>query len=135
MLHGGPGGSTADRGRPIGGRDAGLIPASTDFRSDVDVRVATFNVNGVNGRLPRLLDWLAETRPDVVCLQELKTDDAKFPHKALGQSGYRAVWHGQRAFHGVAILANGSMPAERRRGLPGARRAEAAWPRRACPPR
>jgi len=67
------------------------------------VKVATFNVNGVNGRLPRLLNWLAETRPDVVCLQELKTDDTKFPHKALGQSGYLAVWHGQRAFHGVAI--------------------------------
>jgi exodeoxyribonuclease-3 len=83
------------------------------------VKIATFNVNGVNGRLPRLLEWLAETAPDVVCLQELKTDDTKFPHKALGDAGYGAVWHGQRAFHGVAILAKSETPTETRRGMPG----------------
>jgi exodeoxyribonuclease-3 len=83
------------------------------------VRIATYNVNGVNGRLPRLLEWLEETRPDVVCLQELKTDDSRFPARALTEAGYGAVWHGQRAHHGVAILAKDETPEEVRRGLPG----------------
>ena len=83
------------------------------------MRVATYNVNGINGRLPRLLEWLAEARPDVVCLQELKTDDSKFPVRALADAGYGAVWHGQRAHHGVAILARDETPREVRRGLPG----------------
>jgi exodeoxyribonuclease III len=83
------------------------------------VKVATFNVNGVNGRLPRLREWLAETSPDVVCLQELKTDDTKFPAKPLAEDGYGALWHGQRAFHGVAILAKDETPRETRRGVPG----------------
>lgn len=82
---------------------------------------ATFNVNGVNGRLPRILDWLKERKPDVVCLQELKTDDSKFPAQAFEQAGYGAIWHGQRAHHGVAILAKGRAPVETRRGLPGER--------------
>jgi exodeoxyribonuclease-3 len=89
-------------------------------RDEADaIKVATYNVNGVNGRLPRLLDWLRETSPGVVCLQELKTDDSKFPIKALSAAGYGAVWHGQRAFHGVAILAQGDTPVETRRGMPG----------------
>ena len=83
------------------------------------MKIATFNVNGVNGRLPRLLEWLAETRPDVACLQEIKTDDSRFPAKAIEAAGYGAVWHGQRAHHGVAILARGEVPVEVRRGLPG----------------
>lgn len=83
------------------------------------MRFATFNVNGVKGRLPRLLEWLAETRPDVVCLQEIKTGDATFPAKALEDAGYGAVWHGQRSHHGVAVLARGETPREVRRGLPG----------------
>ncbi|MGE5094391.1 MAG: exodeoxyribonuclease III [Betaproteobacteria bacterium] len=83
------------------------------------MKIATFNVNGVNGRLPRLLEWLAETAPDVACLQEIKTDDTKFPWKALEAAGYGAVWHGQRSHHGVAILARGEKPVEIRRGLPG----------------
>jgi exodeoxyribonuclease-3 len=83
------------------------------------VRIATFNVNGVNGRLPRLLEWLAETRPDVACLQEIKTSDDRFPAKALEAAGYGAVWHGQRSHHGVAVLARGRVPRERRRGMPG----------------
>ena len=83
------------------------------------IKIATYNVNGVNGRLPTLLQWLAETSPDVVCLQELKTDDSKFPARAIENAGYGAVWHGQRAHHGVAILARGETPAEIRRGLPG----------------
>jgi exodeoxyribonuclease-3 len=83
------------------------------------MKIATYNVNGVNGRLPRLVEWLAETHPDVVCLQEIKTDDTKFPAKALADAGYGAIWHGQRAHHGVAILARGEAPREIRRGLPG----------------
>src|SRR5215212_8081650 len=83
------------------------------------MKIATYNVNGVNGRLPRLVEWLDETAPDIVCLQELKTDDTKFPVKALETAGYGALWHGQRAHHGVAILARGETPRELRRGLPG----------------
>ena len=83
------------------------------------MRIATFNVNGVNGRLPRLLEWLAESKPDIVCLQEIKTGDATFPADALQAAGYGAIWHGQPRHHGVAILARGEVPIERRRGLPG----------------
>jgi exodeoxyribonuclease-3 len=83
------------------------------------MRIATFNVNGVNGRLPVLLRWLAETSPDVACLQELKTSDEKFPIAALRDAGYDAVWHGQKSYNGVAILARGALPVETRRGLPG----------------
>ena len=83
------------------------------------MKIATYNVNGVNGHLPLLLDWLRETAPDIACLQELKTDDSKFPAAAIEAAGYGAVWHGQRAHHGVAILAKGAAPVERRRGLPG----------------
>lgn len=83
------------------------------------MRIATYNVNGVNGRLPRLVEWLQETSPDIVCLQELKTDDSKFPAGALEAAGYGAVWHGQRSHHGVAILGKGETPREIRRGLPG----------------
>jgi exodeoxyribonuclease-3 len=83
------------------------------------VKIATYNVNGVNGRLPRILEWLAETHPDIVCLQELKTDDSKFPVRAIEDAGYGAIWHGQRSHHGVAILAKGVKPNEIRRGLPG----------------
>jgi len=83
------------------------------------VKIATYNVNGVNGRLPRILDWLSEASPDVVCLQELKTDDSKFPALAFENAGYSAVWHGQRSHHGVAILTRGARPDELRRGLPG----------------
>ena len=83
------------------------------------MKIATYNVNGVNGRLPRLLEWLSASAPDIACLQELKTDDTKFPIRAIEEAGYGAVWHGQRAHHGVAILAKGETPAETRRGLPG----------------
>lgn len=83
------------------------------------MKIATYNVNGVNGRLPRVVEWLEETQPDVVCLQEIKTDDTRFPAKPLATVGYHAVWHGQRAHHGVAILARSGIPREIRRGLPG----------------
>ncbi len=69
--------------------------------------------------LPCLLEWLAETAPDIVCLQELKTDDTKFPARALEDAGYGAIWHGQKSHHGVAVLARGEVPKEIRRGLPG----------------
>ena len=83
------------------------------------MKVATYNVNGVNGRLPRLLEWLDETKPDIVCLQEIKTTDAKCPARVLAAAGYGSIWHGQRSHHGVAILAKGERPVEIRRGLPG----------------
>jgi exodeoxyribonuclease-3 len=83
------------------------------------MKIATFNVNGVNGRLPRLLEWLHEEQPDIVCLQEIKTSDPRFPAEPLQLAGYGAVWHGQPSHHGVAILARDAQPRERRRGLPG----------------
>lgn len=83
------------------------------------MKVATYNVNGVNGRLPRLLEWLDETKPDIVCLQEIKTTDEKCPARALADASYGSIWHGQRSHHGVAILAKGERPVEIRRGLPG----------------
>jgi len=83
------------------------------------VKIATYNVNGINGRLDILLRWLDEAKPDIVCLQELKTPSNKFPHKALERVGYGAIWHGQKSWNGVAILARGQEPLETRRGLPG----------------
>ena len=81
--------------------------------------IATYNVNGVNGRLPVLLRWLKERQPDIVCLQELKAPEEKFPNRDLEKAGYRAIWHGQKSWNGVAILAKGALPLETRRGLPG----------------
>ena len=83
------------------------------------MKIATFNVNGVNGRLSVLLRWLKDTNPDVACLQELKASDEKFPEQALAEAGYKAVWHGQKSYNGVAILSRGGAPVERRRGLAG----------------
>jgi exodeoxyribonuclease III len=83
------------------------------------MKVATFNVNGFKGRLPRLLEWLEETRPEIACLQEIKTGDATFPIEVVEAAGYHAVWHGQPRHHGVAILARAEKPIEVRRGLPG----------------
>jgi exodeoxyribonuclease-3 len=81
--------------------------------------IATYNVNGINGRLPSLLAWLEEATPDVVCLQELKAPDEKFPEAAIRAAGYGAIWHGQKSWNGVAILARGAKPVETCRGLPG----------------
>ena len=83
------------------------------------MKIATFNVNGVNGRLPVLLRWLAEAKPDVVCLQELKAPQEKFPQAAIREAGYGAIWHGQKSWNGVAILARDRDPVENRRDLPG----------------
>ncbi len=83
------------------------------------LRIATFNINGISTRLPQLLAWLEQERPDIVGLQELKATDAAFPAAALEDAGYGAVWQGQRAWNGVALLARGQRPLESRRGLPG----------------
>src|SRR5215218_10362849 len=83
------------------------------------MKIATFNVNGINGRLLMLLRWLDEAKPDVVCLQELKAQQEKFPESAIRAAGYGAIWHGQKSWNGVAILARGAQPLETLRGLPG----------------
>jgi exodeoxyribonuclease-3 len=83
------------------------------------VKIATFNINDVNRRLPNLLAWLARARPDVVALQELKASDAAFPAAALAEAGYGAVWRGERTWNGVAILARGAEPVLTRDRLPG----------------
>lgn len=83
------------------------------------MKIATFNINDINKRFDNLLDWLAVTEPDVVCLQELKAERAAFPAAALEQFGYGAVWEGQRSWNGVAILAKGTEPVATRRSLPG----------------
>lgn len=83
------------------------------------MKIATYNVNGINGRLPVLLRWLDETKPDVVCLQELKAPQEKFPLMDINMAGYEAVWNGQKSWNGVAILARNLKPEEVRRALPG----------------
>lgn len=84
------------------------------------MKIATYNVNGVNGRLPVLLRWLSESQPDAVCLQELKAPNEKFPEQAILDAGYTAAWHGQKSWNGVAILAkNGCEIKDVVRGLPG----------------
>jgi len=83
------------------------------------MKIATYNVNGVNGRLPVLLKWLNEAKPDIVCLQELKAPEEKFPLQAIIDAGYNAIWHGQKSWNGVAILSRNGKPEEIRRVLPG----------------
>ena len=83
------------------------------------MKIATYNVNGVNGRLPVLLRWLEMAKPDVVCLQELKSPNEKFPEKAIADAGYKAIWHGQKSWNGVAILSRSHDIEEIGRGLPG----------------
>ncbi|MFC3101000.1 exodeoxyribonuclease III [Altererythrobacter lauratis] len=87
------------------------------------MKIASFNINGIKARLPRLLEWLDETQPDVACLQEIKTQDDGFPAADFEAIGYHAIWHGQKSFNGVAILARGQAPVEMQRGLP-----EMKWP-------
>lgn len=83
------------------------------------LKLATFNVNGINTRLANLLSWLEEAKPDVVALQELKATDGAFPAQALEAAGYGAIWHGQQSWNGVALLGRQMQPLESRRGLPG----------------
>jgi len=83
------------------------------------MKIVTYNVNGITARLPNLLRWLNETTPDIVCLQELKAPQEKFPESAIRDAGFGVIWHGQKSWNGVAILARGSEPVEIRRVLPG----------------
>jgi exodeoxyribonuclease-3 len=83
------------------------------------VKIATFNINNVNRRLPNLLDWLREAKPDIACLQELKATDSEFPARAIEKAGYGAVWRGQKSWNGVAILARKAEPVLTRIELPG----------------
>ena len=83
------------------------------------MRIASFNINGVRARLPRLLEWLEERRPTAACLQEIKCQDDAFPAAEFEKIGYHAIWHGQKGFNGVAILADGMAPVEIQRGLGG----------------
>lgn len=83
------------------------------------IKIASFNINGIKARMPRLLEWLEETRPSVACLQEIKSQDENFPAAEFEKLGYKAIWHGQKGFNGVAILADGHEPVEVRRGLDG----------------
>ena len=82
------------------------------------MKIATYNINGINGRLPNLLHWLAEAKPAIVCLQELKCEDNRFPEQALMGIGYHAIWHAQKSWNGVAILSKYEIK-ETRRGLDG----------------
>src|SRR5436190_22301297 len=82
------------------------------------MKIATYNLNGIRSRLSNLLEWLERETPDVVCLQELKASDDAFPLLAIGAAGYKAIWNGQKAWNGVAILARGDTPVETRRCLP-----------------
>jgi len=83
------------------------------------MRIATYNINGMTARLPLLLRWLEQTRPDIVCLQELKSPQDRFPQEELAGRGYQAIWHGQKSWNGVAILSRGGPPVETHRGLAG----------------
>ena len=83
------------------------------------VKIVTYNINGIRARLPRLVEYLTEEQPDIVCLQELKAADDAFPRAEIEGAGYGAVWHGQKGFNGVAILARDKVPVERQRGLGG----------------
>ena len=82
-------------------------------------RLVTYNLNGIRARLPRLLEYLSREKPDIVCLQELKCADDSLPIADIEAAGYRAVWHGQKGFNGVAILSRGETPELRQVGLPG----------------
>src|SRR5262245_61054055 len=83
------------------------------------MKIATYNVNGIKSRTAHLLLWLEKEQPDVACLQELKAENHGFPMMEIRAAGYEAIWHGQRSWNGVAILAKGAKPVERVRALPG----------------
>src|SRR6478672_10400657 len=83
------------------------------------MKIATYNINGINNRIERLLEWLVGAQPDAVCLQELKAETNNFPYQVIEQAGYGAFWLGQKSWNGVAILSRGSKPIEIRRSLPG----------------
>jgi exodeoxyribonuclease III len=100
---------------------AARAPVARRRRPQATMKIATFNINNVNRRLPNLLAWLSSAKPGVACLQELKSPDEAFPAGALSDAGYRAVWRGQRTYNGVAILASAGEPHLTRNALPGDR--------------
>src|SRR5438034_9026441 len=105
-----------------GGRSrADLLHFFSASITSLNMKIATFNINNVNRRLPNLLRWLRAAKPDVVCLQELKAADDAFPRTAIEQAGYGAVWRGQQTWNGVAILARKAEPILTRTALPGDR--------------
>src|SRR6476619_5635762 len=108
-------GSTFSLGSRI---KSGMANFTGDANSAL-VKLATYNLNGIRARLPRLIEWLQREQPDVVGLQELKCADESLPITDIEAAGYSAVWHGQKGFNGVAILAKGDTPELRRVGLPG----------------
>ncbi len=83
------------------------------------MKIVTYNLNGIRARLPRLLEYLDEQKPDLICLQEIKCADDAFPAREIEAAGYRGHWHGQKGFNGVAVLARGEPPTLRQVGLPG----------------
>jgi len=83
------------------------------------VKIVSYNLNGIRARLPRLIEYLEEQKPDAICLQEIKCADDSFPAEEIAATGYRGVWHGQKGFNGVAVLTPGVEPVVRRLGLPG----------------
>ena len=85
------------------------------------MKIATYNINGINGRLPVLLRWLKEAKPDIVCLQELKAANNQFPVAEINAAGYQGIWNGQKSWNGVAILSRKLPIQELRRTLPGDR--------------
>jgi exodeoxyribonuclease-3 len=95
------------------------VESVVNVQTEDSLKIATFNVNGIGARLPALLRWLAESNPEVACLQELKAPQEKFPEAAIRDAGYGVIWHGQKSWNGVAILARGREPVESRRALPG----------------
>ena len=99
--------------------DPSRLPRMPQPRWLCRMRIATFNVNGINARLSALLRWLSETSPDIVCLQELKAPEERFPAAEIYAAGYDAIWHGQKSWTGVVILAKGNTSIERARVLPG----------------
>lgn len=109
--------SSGDDCNVNGFRDAKAPRRNGAFANDM--KIATYNVNGIRARISNLLEWLEREQPDIVCLQELKAADDSFPLLSIKGAGYGAIWHGQKSWNGVAILARGSNPVETRRGLPG----------------
>src|SRR3569623_3666774 len=101
----------------MGGRVGKWAGAATQQR--VRVKIVTYNGNGFKARIERLVEYLTEVQPDIVCLQEIKSADDGFPIDTIRAAGYGAVWHGQKGFNGVAVLAKGQDPVERHRGLAG----------------
>ncbi len=108
-----------DPRRPRYGRPLTAVAQRAPSKTGKTIKIATFNINNVNRRLPNLLSWLARAAPDVVCLQELKSTGPDFPAAAIRKAGYDAVWRGQKSWNGVAILARGTEPVLTRSELPG----------------